>query len=707
MMGKSRLPRKLTRSWLIIRQAIRSCSRFEFLILAALIGTAQLIYFKDDLLSREIAFSRATPADKLGEYQFTDSDERGTSTVTADPNRSLTWTCRITNAIAQPYCGVGFLLGDGASKGVDLSLFKSFRVQLEVSGPGSLMRLELKNSDPAYSRSGDPQTYKYNSVDLPLSQGHLDMDVPLTNFEVADWWKQRLKIPPQQALPDFRNVVQFEMQFGIDGKPGEYRIRIDSVTFHRQVISDGQFYGALAALWMALILGMLWFRRVEARRAEREEAVRLRWASEHDSMTKLPNRGAFQCRLQAAILTAMERGTSVALLLIDLDHFKHINDSLGHSTGDELLRHVSDRLRCTLDEHSFVARIGGDEFAVVVEDGHAEADILSIANRLAECIKAPVRTSQRLVSSSASIGAAIFPRDAQCAGDLFNAADTALYALKHSGRGGTKIFDELILREMRRSASHLDIARAATTGRNVVPFYQPIVDLSSGKILGFEALLRCLHAGRFQSADVLEEAFADYEIATGLAGLMHRQVAADIASWAKRGLGVGRIAINAAPAEFLRDDYAEKFLDVLGEYKLPGSCFAVEVTEHVFLGRSSEYVARAIAVLKSAGVQISLDDFGTGYSSLSHLRDLRVDAVKMDKSFIDRIADGGEAAAIVVAVISLAKSLKIATVAEGVETEPQARLLQSMGCDRAQGFFFGRPVDAAHADELMSERKAA
>jgi len=531
--------------------------------------------------------------------------------------------------------------------------------------------------------------------------------VPLTNFEVADWWKQRLKIPPQQALPDFRNVVQFEMQFGIDGKPGEYRIRIDSVTFHRQVISDGQFYGALAALWMALILGMLWFRRVEARRAEREEAVRLRWASEHDSLTKLPNRGAFQCRLQAAILTAMERGTSVALLLIDLDHFKHINDSLGHSTGDELLRHVSDRLRCTLDEHSFVARIGGDEFAVVVEDGHAEADILSIANRLAECIKAPVRTSQRLVSSSASIGAAIFPRDAQCAGDLFNAADTALYALKHSGRGGTKIFDELILREMRRSASHLDIARAATTGRNVVPFYQPIVDLSSGKILGFEALLRCLHAGRFQSADVLEEAFADYEIATGLAGLMHRQVAADIASWAKRGLGVGRIAINAAPAEFLRDDYAEKFLDVLGEYKLPGSCFAVEVTEHVFLGRSSEYVARAIAVLKSAGVQISLDDFGTGYSSLSHLRDLRVDAVKMDKSFIDRIADGGEAAAIVVAVISLAKSLKIATVAEGVETEPQARLLQSMGCDRAQGFFFGRPVDAAHADELMSERKAA
>jgi len=689
------------------RAVLRSCTRFEFLILAALLVTAQLIYFKDALLSRDIAFSAAIPQEKLGEYQFSDDGEGGRSSVTADPHRPLSWTCRIDGSIAQPFCGVGFLLGDGAARGVDLSLFKSLRLQMEVDGPGSLMRLELKNSDPAYSRPGDPQTYKYNSVDLPLSRGRSDMDVPLTNFEVADWWKQRLKIPPQFALPDFRNVVQFEMQFGLDGKPGEYRITIDKVTFHRQIISDGQFYGALAALWAALILAMLWFRRVEARRAEREEAVRLRWASEHDSLTKLPNRGAFQCRLQAAILTAMERGTSVALLLIDLDHFKHINDSLGHSVGDELLRHVSDRLRSALDKHSFVARIGGDEFAVVVEDECAEADILSIANRLAECIKVPVRTSQRLVSSGASIGAAIFPRDGQCAGDLFNAADTALYALKHAGRGGTKVFDELILREMRRSASHLNIARAATSGRNIVPFYQPVMDLGSGELVGFEALLRCAHAGRFQSANVLEEAFADYEIATGLAALMHRQVAADVSSWIKRGLNIGCIAINAAPTEFLRDDYAEKFLDVLGEYKLPASCFAVEVTEHVFLGRSSEYVARAIAVLKSAGVQISLDDFGTGYSSLSHLRDLRVDTVKMDKSFIDKITDGGEAVAIVVAVLSLAKSLKIATVAEGVETEPQARLLRSMGCDQAQGYFFGRPGDARLADELMMTRKAA
>jgi predicted signal transduction protein with EAL and GGDEF domain len=354
-----------------------------------------------------------------------------------------------------------------------------------------------------------------------------------------------------------------------------------------------------------------------------------------------------------------------------------------------------------------VARIGGDEFAVIVEGGGGEADILSVANRLAQCIKAPVRTSQRLVSSGASIGAAIFPRDAQCAGDLFNAADTALYALKHSGRGGTKIFDELILREMRRAASHLSIARAATAGRNVVPFYQPVVDLSSNEILGFEALLRCAHAGRFQPAGVLEEAFADYEIATGLAGLMHRQVAADLSSWVRQGLKIGRIAVNAAPAEFLRDDYAERFLAVVAEYELPARYFTIEVTEHVFLGRSSDYVARAIGVLKAAGVEISLDDFGTGYSSLSHLRDLRVDAVKMDKSFIDRITDGGEAAAIVVAVLSLAKSLKIATVAEGVETEPQAQLLRSMGCDRAQGYFFGRAVDAALAGRLMLERMAA
>ena len=552
------------RAGLIARQAARSCTRFEFLIVAALLITAQFIYFKDDLLSREITISPATPAERLGQYQFDDRGEGGKSTVAADSTRPLSWSCRIADTVNQPFCGVGFILGDGASKGLDLSLFESFRIEMNVSGPGKVMRVELKNSNPAYSRPGDPQTYKYNSVDLPLSGSRVDMEVPLANFEVADWWKQRLKIPPALALPEFRNVVQFEMQFGIDAKPGGYRIAIRKITFHRQIISDGQFYGVLAALWAVLILGMLWFRRVEARRSEREEAARLRWASEHDSLTKLPNRGAFQCRLQAAILTAMERGTSVALLLVDLDHFKHVNDSLGHSAGDELLRHVSDRLRSTLDEHSFVARIGGDEFAVIVENGCAEADILSVANRLSECIKAPIRTSQRLVSSSASIGAAIFPRDAQCAGDLFNAADTALYALKHSGRGGTKVFDELILREMRRSASHLSIARAATSDRNVIPFYQPIVCLGSGQLSGFEALLRCEHAGRFQSATILEEAFANYEIATGLATLMHRQIAADVSGWVKQGLKVGRVAINAAPAEFLRDDYAEKLLDVLG-----------------------------------------------------------------------------------------------------------------------------------------------
>ena len=689
------------------RSLLKSCTRFEFLILAALLITAQFVYFKDDLLAREITISPATPAETLGQYQFDDSAEGGKSTVAADYKRPLSWTCRISKAVDEPFCGVGFILGDGASKGLDLSLFKSFRIQMEVSGPGNLMRVELKNSNPAYSRPGNPQTYKYNSLDMPILKGRSGTDVVLANFSVSDWWKQRLKIPPALALPEFRNVVQFEMQFGLDGKPGEYRITIDKVTFHRQIMSDGQFYGAVAALWAALILAMLWFRRVEARRAEREESERLRWASEHDSLTKLPNRSAFQCRLQSAILTAMERGSSVALLLVDLDHFKHVNDSLGHSAGDELLRHVSDRLRCALDEHSFVARIGGDEFAVIVEDACAEADILSIANRLAECIKAPVRTSQRLVSSGASIGVAIFPRDSQCAGDLFNAADTALYALKHSGRGGAKVFDELILREMRRSASHLSIARAATSDRNVVPFYQPVVHLGSGEVVGFEALLRCEHAGRFQSADIIEEAFADYEIATGLAALMHRQVAADVSGWVKQRLNIGRVAINAAPTEFLRDDYAEKLLDVLGEYQLPASYFAVEVTEHVFLGRSSEYVARAIAVLKSAGVQISLDDFGTGYSSLSHLRDLRVDTVKMDKSFIDKITDGGEAVAIVVAVLSLANSLNIATVAEGVETEPQARLLQSMGCGQAQGYFFGRPVDARVAGDLVTTRKAA
>jgi diguanylate cyclase (GGDEF)-like protein/PAS domain S-box-containing protein len=441
---------------------------------------------------------------------------------------------------------------------------------------------------------------------------------------------------------------------------------------------------------------------------ERERSEQLKWASEHDALTELPNRRAFQSRLQAATLRAMETGEKVGLLLIDLDHFKYVNDSLGHSAGDDLLKAVAKRLRKGVREGDFVARIGGDEFAIVLEHLASPEVLLSVGKQLLSSLNGPMRAGSRAVRAGASIGGALFPENASTADDLFKSADTALYALKHDGRGGTRLFDSYMLHEAERSASQLRVARGAVTDRTVVPVYQPKFDINDRALVGFEALLRWRDPRRgLQLPATLEEAFADYELAAKIGELMQRKVAADVRTWIDSGLEFGRVAINAAPAEFLRDDYAEHFLSVLAENDLSPGRFEVEVTEHAFVGRANEYVARALTVLKAANVSVSLDDFGTGSSSLSHLRDFRVDIVKIDRSFIQQMTEDDEIAAIVTAVVRLARSLSIDVIAEGVETLAQVDLLRAMGCHMAQGHFFSAALEADAVTSLVRGDRAA
>jgi diguanylate cyclase (GGDEF)-like protein/PAS domain S-box-containing protein len=441
---------------------------------------------------------------------------------------------------------------------------------------------------------------------------------------------------------------------------------------------------------------------------ERERSEQLKWASEHDALTELPNRRAFQSRLQAATLRAMETGDKVGLLLIDLDHFKYVNDSLGHSAGDDLLKAVAKRLRKGVREGDFVARIGGDEFAIILEHLASPEVLLSVGKQLLASLNGPMRAGSRAVRAGASIGGALFPENASTADDLFKSADTALYALKHDGRGGTRLFDSYMLHEAERSASQLRVARGAVTDRTVVPVYQPKFDINDRALVGFEALLRWRDPRRgLQLPATLEEAFADYELAAKIGELMQRKVAADVRTWIDSGLEFGRVAINAAPAEFLRDDYAEHFLSVLAENDLSPGRFEVEVTEHAFVGRANEYVARALTVLKAANVSVSLDDFGTGSSSLSHLRDFRVDIVKIDRSFIQQMTEDDEIAAIVTAVVRLARSLSIDVIAEGVEALAQVDLLRAMGCHMAQGHFFSAALEADAVTSLVRGDRAA
>jgi diguanylate cyclase (GGDEF)-like protein/PAS domain S-box-containing protein len=431
----------------------------------------------------------------------------------------------------------------------------------------------------------------------------------------------------------------------------------------------------------------------------------LKWSSEHDSLTGLANRGAFQARLQAAALRSMEHRSSFGLLLLDLDHFKHINDSFGHAAGDELLQAVAHRVRSAIRANDFAARLGGDEFAIIIEDVPEDGVLHRAGDSIAKRLNASMPLANRTISAGVSIGGAIFPRDGATALEIFNAADTALYALKSSGRGGLRMFQSELRKQAQQVASQLSLARAALDEHSVVPHFQPKVDLRTGALVGYEALLRWMHPSRgLQPPSTVQEAFKDYELATKIGELMQRGVISAMREWLRQGVQFGRIAINAAPAEFLRDDYAERLLSMLASSNVDPRMLEVEVTEHVFLERGSELVARALTRLNDAGIRIALDDFGTGYSSLSHLRDLPVDVVKIDRSFVERMVEEQEISAIISAVVSLAQSLSLEVVAEGVETEAQRLCLLEKGCSHAQGFFYGRPMIF---DAIISASKPA
>jgi EAL domain-containing protein (putative c-di-GMP-specific phosphodiesterase class I) len=250
-----------------------------------------------------------------------------------------------------------------------------------------------------------------------------------------------------------------------------------------------------------------------------------------------------------------------------------------------------------------------------------------------------------------------------------------------------------MLADVKRAAVQLSRAREVIADNRIIALYQPQINLVSGDIVGFEALLRYRNSnGKLGVPESLEEAFHDYELAAKIGELIQRTVARDARSWIRNGVKFARVSINAAPAEFLRDDYAERLLRILEQHDVPTLCFDVEITEHAFLDRGPEYVARALNVLRSNGVSVSLDDFGTGSSSLSHLRDFSVDHVKIDRSFVAGMDKKHCAASLVGGVISLAHSLGVKAVAEGVETRAQGELLRMMGCEVGQGHLYSKPL---------------
>lgn len=429
-----------------------------------------------------------------------------------------------------------------------------------------------------------------------------------------------------------------------------------------------------------------------------EELLR---AATRDSLTGLANRSFFQQALADAVGRAAKGRGRMGLMLLDLDEFKQVNDTLGHDAGDALLKALADRLVESCPDATLVARLGGDEFAVMFEDlddrplSERAADILKI-------LRAPVIHAGRVLDCNVTIGAAICPEHGKTPDDLLKSADIALYAAKSSRRGGFIIFRPEHRADMQERLSMISCARMAIRHDRIVPFYQPKVELDGGGLHGFEALLRWRHDRQgIQLPATIAAAFDDLDLATAISDTILDAVVLDMRRWLDSGIEFGHVAVNAAAPEFRRDDFAEGILERLERAGVPPSRLQLEVTETVFLGRGADYVSRALKLLSGAGISIALDDFGTGYASLRHLRQFPVHVIKIDQSFVRNMDTDADDAAIIEAVLNLGRSLKIEVVAEGIETQRQEASLRALGCRYAQGFLYSPAISAQHVPKLV------
>ena len=438
--------------------------------------------------------------------------------------------------------------------------------------------------------------------------------------------------------------------------------------------------------------------------------IETRWAAEHDPLTGLPNRALFNRRLDDVIGRAQRDLSRVGLVMLDLDDFKDVNDIFGHDAGDGLLRQFGRILRESIFVEATIARLGGDEFAILLPNLSGPEVIDELIGAIFAELKTPMRIDGREFDCRASAGWAIYPLSAGGASELFKHADIALYEAKNSGRGRYLGFEPSMKNAMQRRVAMINIGREAVENHRLMPYYQPQVSLETGEIVGFETLLRRRDRnGQICLPGSIAEAFNDFEVAEAIGVAMLDLVIADMIDWRARGLPFGKVSINASAAEFRNRDFINRLTAHTDGAGIPHDQLVIEVTEGVFVGRSAPLVGDMIAELKSAGFGISLDDFGTGYASLAHLRQIPVDMLKIDRSFIGDLfpASGHDSAAIVSAIIRLSKGLGMTVVAEGIETQRQAQFLREQGCAIGQGYLFGRPAPKAVVDQMLVELRRA
>jgi diguanylate cyclase (GGDEF)-like protein/PAS domain S-box-containing protein len=526
----------------------------------------------------------------------------------------------------------------------------------------------------------DPATKGFLKVNDAAVQHYGYSRDTFLNMKIQDIWPEDEWVSHSEALRDIGDIYQSGQHWRhVKADGGE----ISVLTFGRRVSFEGRDGYLVAVVDIT-----------ERRKAE----ARIAYMAHHDGLTNLANRELYQERLREALEAGGSGHKRVAVLCLDLDLFKNVNDSFGHPMGDRLLQQVAERLRVQVRGNNLAARLGGDEFAVILADEVSPKEVSGFAARLIGVLSAPYDIDGNEVVIGASIGIALSPGDGGTFEELMRNADMALYRAKQDGGGVHRFFErEMDLQAQKRREMELDLRRAFANGEFEL-HYQPLVDIATDKISGFESLLRWRHPdkGMISPAEFIPVA-EDIGLITAIGEWVLREACSEAVKWPSEV----KVAVNLSPVQFRSRNLVQVVISPLANSGLSPRRLELEITESVFLAETEANLA-TLHQLRELGVAISMDDFGTGYSSLSYLRSFPFDKIKIDRSFVKDLANRSDCVAIVRAISGLGRSLNITTTAEGVETVDQLDWLRAEGCNEVQGFLFSAAKPAAEVEQLLS-----
>lgn len=436
-------------------------------------------------------------------------------------------------------------------------------------------------------------------------------------------------------------------------------------------------------------------RKVEAQLLEKQQ--HLDHLAHHDQLTGLPNRLYLAAHLPGAIEEARRASSIMAVLFLDLDRFKHINDSRGHETGDKLLKAVAQRIRATVRTEDVVVRMGGDEFIVILKDVRSSEQVNETAMRINEALSAPVPVDGRPLVTTVSIGVSLYPRDGANMGELLRHSDTAMYQAKDRGRNNFQLFSPGMDRKLKERMAIETSLRNALARQQLDVHYQPIIDIETNRVVGLESLLRWKVPGQgFIPPDKFIAVAEETGLIVPIGDIVLSRACEDMARWRDSGCKPVPIAVNISAVQLQRSNLPATILRLTQQHGIRPSMLQLELTESAVFerreNRSGESNEDAVSKLRELGVRIAIDDFGTGYSSLSYLKRWRVDYLKIDRSFIRDLVTDASDLAIVSAIIAMARHLNIQVVAEGIEGWQQLEVVRQLGCGLAQGFLFAKPA---------------